>query len=335
MRIFAMILLLFFTLSACQKPSRDFIDDRAGLLSPAARTRIAAQHRQLLLDLDLHLKLVILKEQSADLDGEALKLVEAGKVGGDTQGARGVLLLVDPQGEQVRLEIGYDLEPFFTDAFVGRIKREQMIPFFAAGRVGDGVEATVELLVAQTLRGGQEEPGPTTALPNLSGGGGAKSAAPIGSGTTPPAAAADAARYGTGATPLVALENYRAVLEGRIKDPMLPLYTEESQAFLARWLVTDAQQGQELRSLAASWEQLEVRSAGDYAVARFPVEARQTPPYLLRRSAAGWQLDLAAMSRLLAFNHLGEWHFRAGENPWRFAFADWRFDANGFPYERR
>lgn len=335
-RLLAPLLLLLLTLTACQRPAADFIDDRAGLLAPAARERIAAMHRQLLTDLDLHLKLVILETTVADLDAEALRLVEAGKVGGDTRGARGVLLLVDPQGQQVRLEVGYDLEALFTDAFVGRIERQQMVPFFQAGRVGDGVEATVELLVAQALQVAPAPQGTSgTALPHLSGGGGAKTGVAIGSGAPAPAAAGDAQRFAAGATPQATLETYLAVLRAGVKDPELPLYTAETRDFLRRWLVTDAQQAQELRTLTAALAQAEIRIDAEFAVVRFPATQRQAAPYLLRRAEAGWQLDLAAMSRLVGFNHRNEWHFRERNHPWMFAFADWSFDRHGFPHAGR
>ncbi len=41
-----------------------------------------------------------------------------------------MLFLIDPSGKQVRIEIGYDLEPIFTDGFTGYIERRQMTPFF-------------------------------------------------------------------------------------------------------------------------------------------------------------------------------------------------------------
>ena len=63
-----------------------------------------------------------------------------------------MLFLVDPQGKSVRLETGYDLEGIFTDAFTGYVEREQMLPFFVAGRIAPGIEATVELLVARALQ---------------------------------------------------------------------------------------------------------------------------------------------------------------------------------------
>jgi hypothetical protein len=130
------------TLAACKErhAAPSFIDDQPGLLTAAERARIENYHRRLFEDLGIHLQVVILAERARDIDVAAASLFEAYRVGGERRGARGVLLLIDPQGGQARLEIGYDLEPVFTDLFVGRVERQQMVPFFQAGRVGAGVE---------------------------------------------------------------------------------------------------------------------------------------------------------------------------------------------------
>jgi uncharacterized protein len=320
--------------AACRDRSKppSFIDDRAGLLTSAERGRIENYHRRLLKDLDIHLDVVILTGRSADIDAEAVRLFEAYKVGAETRGARGVLLLIDPEGRQVRLEVGYDLEPVFTDLFIGRVEREQMAPFFQARKVGPGVEATVELLVGEAMQNAAGEGTAGTELRHLSGGGGAKTPVAIGSGAPAKAPAAAPESFAPGETPLETLRTYLEVLRGRIKDPELPLYTPETRKFFRRWLVTDGQQAQELRTLSAALPGAEARITDSMAVVRFPPGERQSPPYLLRRGEGGWQLDFAAMSRLVGFNHLNQWYFRDLSHPWMFAFADWEFDGKGFPH---
>ncbi len=44
-------------------------------------------------------------------------------------------------------------------------------------------------------------------------------------------------------------------------------------------------------------------------------------------------LDVAAMHRWIGFNHQNQWHFKTPDHPYRFAFADLRFDAHGFPHQ--
>ena len=326
-------LFLLVLLAGC--PSRQelpLVDDRAGLLAPERVARLTAYHDRLLGDLDIHFQLTVLDKSPGDLDQAAVELFERLLLGETTGGARGVLLLVDPQGGQVRLEIGYDLEGIFPDGFVGYVEREQLTPFFAADRVADGIEATVELLVGRALgevpadyRGGVE-------LEHLSGGGGARVAVAIGSGAEAKEVVEERGRFAAQPTPRATLERYLEVLQSHVKDPELGIYTPETRAFFAKWLVTDAQQDNERKGLEANLPEAEERIAGDLAVLRFPVDNRQSAPYLFRQSAEGWQLDMAAMSRLIGFNHKNQWFFRAVDHEFIFAFDDLRFDENGFPY---
>jgi uncharacterized protein len=324
---------------ACH-PTRDsaprtpgFIDDRAQLLTTGERERIEAYHRRLLEALDIHLQVTILAQPAADIDTLAVKLFEESGLGKTTRAARGVLLLVDPQGKQVRLEIGYDLEGIFTDLLVSRVEREQMVPFFQAGRVGPGLEATVELLVAEALQQPEGTNAGKPRLSHLSGGGGARTGVAIGSGAPAGSAVVDPGRFVPGADPLATLQVYREVLRQRVKDPDLAIYTPQSREFFRKWLVTDAQQANELKSLIKVLDSAEVRSSELYAVVRTDPEARTSAPYLLRRGELGWQLDFVTMSQVIGFNHLNQWRFRTLNHPYMFAFADWTFDQAGFPKE--
>ncbi|MEZ4484813.1 MAG: hypothetical protein R2864_09495 [Syntrophotaleaceae bacterium] len=130
------------------------------------------------------------------------------------------------------------------------------------------------------------------------------------------------------------MRRYLKVLQGHIKDPDLGLYTPQTREFFRNWLVTDAQQDNELRELRQVVERGRVVAAEDLAVVRFPIDWRRNSPYLLRRGEGGWMLDFAAMSRLIGFNHRNQWFFRNTEHEFMFAFSDLRFDRNGFPYER-
>lgn len=336
MRSAAVVICLFFACLAggCGRPDPVmFCDDRAGLLSADRQERLRNFHRRLIADADIHLLVIILDQRARDLDREAVELFERYRVGAGTNGARGVLLIVDPQGQKVRMEIGYDLEGVFPDGFVARVEREQMTPFFAAGRVADGIEASVELLVAKALGGTQEQGGGRAEGARLSGGGGAKVDVSIGGALlpTPPARTADGSAA-AGTSPEAAFAAYLQVLQERVKDPDLPLYTADTRAMLRKGLVTDGQQAHELKSLSSPKAQGEWFVAEDLAVLRFPLQERQLPPYFFRKGNEGWMLDLAAMGQLIAFNHLNQWHLRRTEHPYAFAFRDVVFDAGGFPH---
>ncbi len=335
-RTFFLLSAIFLTLllSACGDSPRSqttFIDDQPSLLSEIQQARIRAYHQRLLTDLDIHLQVTILDAAAPDIDRRAVELFDAYRLGEATRAARGLLLLVDPKGRQVRLEVGYDLEPVFTDLLVSRVEREQMIPFFRANRVGDGLEATVELLVAAALEDTKGSVAGGGELVPLSGGGGAKVAVEIGSGAAPKDAVDASEDYAPGGSPADTLRTYAEVLSLRIKDPDLPIYTPATREFFQQWLVTDGQQASELKSVSAALEVGELLLNDRYAVLRCPPGMRAHAPYLLQLSPQGWQLDFVTMSQVIGFNHRNQWFFRNHEHPYRFAFTDWTFDQHGFP----
>ena len=314
----------------------EYVEDRAALLATAEKDRITRICRKLLADLNIHIMTVVLDTPPADIDAEAVAVFSRHRIGEKTGGARGLLFLVDPAGGRVRLEIGYDLEGIFTDAFAGFIERSQMVPFFQAGRVGHGIEATVELLVGRAM-GDKRFLAPAagqTPLANLSGGAGARTDVQIGTGSVAKAPSPQAEAYAAQPTPRQTLAMYVQVLEEHVKDPDLGIYTADTRGFFRQWLVTDAQQDNERRTLEKIRDKAKTSISGDLAVIRFPAAGRHASPYFFRLGRRGWMLDFHAMSRIIGFNHKNQWFFRSTDHPFMFAFQDRVFDRHGFPHPR-
>ena len=331
-----MLLGLSMLLTAC---GDRYIDDRAGLMTADEQGRLRIFQEKLLQELDIELQVVVLDASPGDLDTAAVKLFDERGIGKRTKGARGVLLLIDPAGRQVRMEIGYDLESIFPDAFVGYIEQRQMAPFFAAGRVAAGIEATVELVVGKALgaidEGSYAPDQAAGGVRHLSGGAGARSAVGIGDGVPVKPTLDDASGFGAQPSPQQALAVYLEVLRGHIKDPNLKLYSPGTRDFFSKWLVTDAQQDNERRSLEARIGQGQVWQRDGRAVISFPVAERGSAPYFLVQGEEGWMLDFSTMSRLVGFNHRNQWYLRSLDHPFMFAFEDWQFDQNGFPHSEQ
>lgn len=134
--------------------------------------------------------------------------------------------------------------------------------------------------------------------------------------------------------PRAVLAAYREAMDRRNGSPELSIYTEETRAFLRQWTVTPAQMDNEAKNLAACpTGTLKVRA--EHAVLRFPVSSRQCPPYFFRIEDGEWRLDLTMMSKAIRFNHRNQWHFdrqyHLENEPYMFAFSDWRLDRHGFP----
>jgi len=332
-------LLLSITGCSEKNDARLFVDDQANLLSSGQQKRIIALNQQLLKDLDIHFLVVTLDSPAVDLDAKAIELFDTRALGTKTGGARGMLFLVDPKGKAVRLETGFDLEGIFTDAFTGYVEREQMLPFFAAGRIASGIEATVELLVGRALKAIEEgnytiDPIAETPEGHLSGGGGAKTDIRVGDQLPEKPAASPALNFSPQPTPMQALEKYMQILRQHIKDPDLGLYTPRTRDFFRQWVVTNAQQDNSLRGLEKAIQTAETRVDGNLGVIRFPVEDRHSNPFFLEKDDQGWMLDFHSMHQLIRFNHKNQWHFIKTEHKFSFAFTDLYFDQHGFPHQK-
>jgi uncharacterized protein len=308
------------------------VDDRAHVLEATERARIDAYHAAMRDAHDIDYR-VLATGSGADLERTAHDYFETAGVGSLSANGRGLLLVIDTASQRVRLEVSTSLEGVYTDAFVAYVQTRQMAPFFAAGRVADGILATTELIVtrAQEAAEGNEFAPP---MPALSMGGGASALAPI--GTTSDASDAhapqteriDVARL----DPLQVVEAYHERMAQRDASPDLALYSNDTVAMLRGWVVTPAQ----MDNVARTYRRCAVdgvRIDADAAVVRYRVEQRQCAPYFLRREDAAWKLDLTRMSSAIRFNHENEWRFRTPvPSEYAFAFADWRIDRNGFPH---
>lgn len=333
--VLTVFMLLGLATCSYDKDRAPIIEDHASLLTDAEKSRITDYCTHLAAELGIHITVTTLDATVRDIDATAARLFSERTEGG----ARRVLFLIDPEGRQVRLEIGYDLEGIYTDGFAGYIERKQMVPFFESGAVGDGIAATIELLVDKALGAAASERGELTTeandtSPYYSGGAGAVTSVDIGTGRSAPAPAAQANDYGAQPSPLAALDTYRRSLAAHVKDPDLGLYTPATRAFFRSHTVTDAQQdnARTLLEHIAGTERIVIRD--DHAVIHYPLHNRRANPYFLQRGPAGWMMDFVSMNRVIRFNHLNQWHFASTEHPYMFAFDGVTIDTQGFPHAR-
>jgi uncharacterized protein len=308
-----------------------YVEDRVQLLSEAQRGRIAQYHAALRREHDIDYRVLAVSE-GGDLDMAAHRYFGETGVGSLSARGRGLLLVIDTALQRVRLEVSTTLEGVYTDAFVAYVQHRQMVPFFQAGRVADGILATTELIVgrAQDAVAGKEF-SPTGTARSM--GGGAAADAVIGSVEDPAAAFKQRTETITaeGLAPLQVVEAYLNAMSARDARPDLPIYTADTVLMLRDWVVTPAQ----MDNVVRTYEKCTVdgvRVQNDRAVARYRVDQRRCAPYFLRLEEGAWRLDLAAASAFIRFNHNNQWRFPGGvPEGYAFAFADWEFDRNGFP----
>ncbi len=131
------------------------IHDLAGLLSPQTTQQLTGQLEQLEQATGAQVAILTL----ASLEGEppadfAIRVAEKwrlGRAGVDD----GVLLLISRDDREIRLDVGYGLEPTLTDVRARRIVSNLMVPRFRDGDFDGGVCAAVEAIDASVR--GQED----------------------------------------------------------------------------------------------------------------------------------------------------------------------------------
>lgn len=123
--------------------------DAANLLTPEQEAAISAKSEAL----EASTKRQLVVATIPDLGGYPIedygyRLGREWKIGQAGEN-NGVLLIVAPNDRKMRIEVGYGLEPYLTDALSSVIIREQMRPRFQQNDYAGGIEAGVDAIIAQ------------------------------------------------------------------------------------------------------------------------------------------------------------------------------------------
>jgi uncharacterized protein len=313
--------------------------DSAKLFTPEQAESLTQYHAKLLEVYDIDYRVTTLNLLSEiDINLVSNQLFRERTVGEHSQSGRGILLVVDAKGHKLRLEISAALSPVYTDAFLSYIEHRQMIPFFKAGRVSDGILATSEMIFTRAQDATRRKAFmPPTESKSI--GAGAANEAEIGSGYVADFKARQRGEYSNGTTsPVGVLDLYKSSLEARDASPYKPFFTLETQLMMSNWMVTPAQMDNEARNIKKCVPGRTFINGG-YAVIRFAIVERQCVPYFFATQNGRWALDLTMMQKAIRFNHENAWHFDVSypylNGPYSFAFSDLIFDNNGYPFERR
>jgi uncharacterized protein len=318
--------------SACTfAEEKVLVADKAELMSAEQRQRMAEHHGFLLSDHGIDYR-VITDRGTGDIVNYGVKQFKAMDVGGLSGAGRGLLLVIDAEQDKVRLEVGLALEGVFTDAFVAYVEQRQMVPFFRANRVADGVLATTELIVTRAQDAKRNQAFDAPAGTTGSGGGGATTRAKIGAGLES-APAPSGPMAAAGSSPEETLQAYfDAMAAGDIR-PDLPIYSAATRRMLKGWVMTPAQMDNVVRAYrGCRTDRSEPNQAGNRAVIRYRIADRACAPFFFRVEGGRWRLDLTMMQSAIRFGRSNAWRFADGPPAdYAFAFTDWAFDGNGFP----
>ena len=168
MRIFLSLIVMLCTLTSVQAADIAFpeltgrVVDQAGLLDVSAK----AQLEQKLADYERESSNQIVVVTLTTLQGQPIE--DYGyKLGrhwqlGQKERNNGAILLVVPSERQVRIEVGYGLEPVLTDAASRIIIERIILPHFREKDIAGGITAGVDAMIAATRGEFQGLPQKTT-----------------------------------------------------------------------------------------------------------------------------------------------------------------------------
>ncbi len=126
--------------------------DQAGIIPDAEEAALDARLREY----NARTGRAVTVATVTSLDGETIemysvRLFEQWGIGGK-ESDQGLLLLVAPTERKLRIEVGYGLHQYVTDALSGRIIRNDIAPRFKQGDMAGGINAGVGALVTQLDR---------------------------------------------------------------------------------------------------------------------------------------------------------------------------------------
>jgi len=81
-----------------------------------------------------------------DIDGYAVKLFEDWKIGKANKD-NGLLMLFSMDERKMRIEVGYGLEPYITDALATNIRTKILTPAFQSGKYTEGIRQAIETII--------------------------------------------------------------------------------------------------------------------------------------------------------------------------------------------
>lgn len=139
-----------------------FVNDLAEVISPAAEADLEATLEEFSKNTGNEIAVATLKSiTEGSIEAEAVHLFEDWKIGKASED-NGVLFLVVPEAREMRIEVGYGLEPVLTDSRAGNIIRDMITPQFKANNYDSGI---VEGVVAiKAVLSGQELTQPAAAV---------------------------------------------------------------------------------------------------------------------------------------------------------------------------
>jgi len=250
------------------------------------------------------------------IEDTSAEILSNWKIGKDF-GGRGLLLLLTDEEKEVKLEVSYELEDVFTDAFCGYVADLQLKPYFLASQLGMGLLAVMEEIEqrAQLKDQAAYSPREIEVLDQklLSGGAGVRrdlselqkeEVKDVGWG------------YPPGRTPKEAWQTLIRSWRGKVGDPNLGVYTKITKLVYRDYQnLPDSRYEKNYRTYHK--KPFQVIRNGGYAVIFFgSTKGWENSPFLFCKTPEGWKFDIVHQRKYIRHGPSPHWGVERADHPY-------------------
>lgn len=250
------------------------------------------------------------------VDNLAAKIITNWEIGKD-YGWKGILLLFIKKSKQIKLEVSYELEDIFTDAFCGYIEDKQLKPYYLNGQLAAGFLAVMEEI--ERRAGIKNERKYTASYIKrldddlISGGAGAVRDL---SKYSKEYSGEAGKKYPAGKSPDEAWQIMINSWRDRVRDANLGIYTETTKLIYRDYQhQTDSRFDDNVRTYAK--KEYKVIKNDNYAVIFFGnKEGWENSPFLFCRTPEGWKFDVVHQRKYIRMGPNPHWGIERGNHPY-------------------
>jgi len=230
---------------------------------------------------------------------------------------RGLLLLLDDDEKEVRIEVGLALEGIFTDLFTGYIENKQLKSYYLSGQLEIGLLAILEEIEARAnlmaLSNASSESISSRDLKFLSAGAGADVDLKDYAEDT---VISNSGNYPAGETPEQAWQILLQSWRDKNRDPDVGIYTPVTRLIYRSYT---SQPARRFEDDVRTWgdKPYEIIKDDDYAVIFFGnIKGWENAPFLFCRTSEGWQFDMVHQRKIVRMGRAPRWGIERSEHPY-------------------
>ncbi|HYA12769.1 MAG TPA: TPM domain-containing protein [Syntrophales bacterium] len=278
------------------------IHDEAGIISKYDIAKFDEYTNHIFDESDIDVRFVFVKNTGNEtIEQLAVERMQQLGIGKENKMERGILLLYDVAEKQLRVEIGYGLEEYFPDAFIGYLVHDHVKDFFASGDITTGLRLLIRMLhhrIREQVLGNRFDPRLIDMIRNrnyLSGGAGISAYMP-GKGQEgvkwhSSMQEVEQRRYVPQRSPEEVYVKYIEWLVQEKNNPRINIFTTQSQNYMAALPITKAYFNYVLMSEYGKKYKIVIK---DNLALQYFTDTPLLTPHFYIRNDKGWQMDIIA-----------------------------------------